>query len=133
MGALRGFRPAGVGRGGRATAATREGSSLPTQPENGLWIGYCLQGGNARQGNSVVAVEKNQVAKDTSGKDENQTGNGQDERSEEVWIEPEEADTSKAGEKQKHGAPNEASLNQVDNQTNEDESDGGDLGTVSGQ
>ena len=133
MGALRGFRPAGVGRGGRAAAATREGGSLPTQPENGLWIEYCFRGGNARQGNSVVAVEKNQVAKDTSGKDENQTGNGQDERSEEVWIEPEKADTSKAGEKEKHGACNEACLNQVDNQTNGDESDGGDLGTVSKQ
>ena len=133
MGALRGFRPAGVGRGGRAAAATREGGSLPTQPENGLWIGYCLRGGNAKQENSVVAVEKNQVAKDTSSKDENQTGNGQDEWIEKDWIEPEEADTSKAGEKQKHCSRNEACLNQVDNQTNGDESDGGDLGTVSRQ
>jgi hypothetical protein len=98
-----------------------------------LWIGYCLRGGNARQGNSVVAVEKNQIAKDTSGEDENQTGNGQDEWSEEDWIEPEEADASKAGEKQKHSACNEARLNQVDNQTNGDENDGGDLGTVSRQ
>ena len=86
-----------------------------------------------KQANSVVAVEKNQVAKDTSGKDENQTGNGQDERSEEDWIEPEEADTDKAGEKQKHGACNEVCLNQINTQTNGDKSDGGDLGTVSRQ
>jgi hypothetical protein len=98
-----------------------------------LWIGYCLQGGNARQGNSVVAVEKNQVAKNPSGKDENQTGNGQDEWVEKDWIEPEKADTSKAGEKEKHGACNEACLNQVDNQANGDESDGRYLGTVSWQ
>jgi hypothetical protein len=64
--------------------------------------------------NSVVAVEENQVAKDASDEDQSQTGNEQDKRTEEDWIKPEAADASKAGEKKKYGACDEAGLNQVD-------------------
>jgi hypothetical protein len=52
---------------------------------------------------SAVAVEENLVAKDAPGEDQSQTGNEQDERTEEDWIKPEKADSSKAGEKKKHG------------------------------
>jgi hypothetical protein len=81
--------------------------------------------------NSVVAVEKNQVAKHASGKDQRETGNRQNEWIEEDWIEPEGADAGKACEKKKYGADDEAGLNQVDDQSEGDECDGGDLGTVS--
>jgi hypothetical protein len=81
--------------------------------------------------NSVVAVEANQVANDASGEDQSQTSNGKNKWIEEDWIEPEEADTAKAGDKEKHGACDETSLNQVDDQSGRVESDGGDLGTDS--
>lgn len=64
--------------------------------------------------NSVVAVKENQVAKDASGEDQSQTGKEQNQLIEKDWIKPEKAGASKAGEKKKYGACDEAGLNQVD-------------------
>lgn len=82
---------------------------------------------------SIVAAEENRVRKDASGEDQGQTANGQDERIEEDWIEPEKADAAEAGEKEKHRARNESGLNLVDDPTGGDESDGRDVGMDFGE